>query len=252
MTENTGNKPAPPGIVPAQIDIENGHILHDRALVPPPGPEFFEAEHWRAVNAVVGAAPGRASACIFRDRDRVLVLRHYHRGGWAASLSRDHYLWTGLETTRAWREWRLLAALHGSGLPVPRPVAARVLRHGLVYSADLVTEYLPGALPLADLLMRDALPATSWREIGRVIRRFHAHGVHHPDLNARNVLVCPDGAVYLIDFDKGYQDDVNSGSRRDKLARLQRSLRKFSANEAVFFFDDAAWNGLLAGYREEH
>lgn len=250
MTDQTGSSQAPPGIVPSQIDIENGHILYDRALVTAPGREFFEPGHWRDANALIGEVPGRATVFFFRVRDRDMALRHYHRGGWVAMLSLDRYLWTSLESTRAWREWRLLAALYGSGMPVPRPVAARVLRHGPCYSADLVTVVIPGARALADLLTHQPLPEAAWREIGRVIRRFHARGVFHADLNARNILIDPAGGITLIDFDKGYQGGIDKEMQLDNLERLQRSLNKFSMHEAAFHFDKAAWSALLSGYSD--
>jgi 3-deoxy-D-manno-octulosonic acid kinase len=250
MKDASGHNPASPGIVPAQVEIENGYILYDSARIPPPGREFFEPAHWQASGVVAGAAPGRGSVCIVSYRGEELALRHYLRGGWAASLSRDRYLWTGLDKTRAWQEWRLLAALHGQGLPVPRPVAARVLRHGPLYSADLVTAYLPGARPLAERLIDEELPEAVWRGIGGTIRRFHGHGVFHADLNARNILLDEGGAVYLVDFDKGRRDGVDPGRRLDNLARLQRSLGKFRRDEPGFHFDNTVWGWLLSGYRE--
>lgn len=238
------------GIEARQIDLADGHILHDAALAPAPGPEFFDAAHWRSRDAVVDEARGRGAVCVFRCSGRLFVLRHYHRGGWVANLSRDRYWWAGLDNTRAWREFRLLADLYGLGLPVPRPVAARVLRRRLRYSADLVTAYIPDTMPLADRLARDSLPAETWRGIGEVVSRFHAHGVYHADLNARNILLGPAGAVYLVDFDKGHRADPDPRLMLGNLERLQRSLHKLLRGEPNLHFRSVDWSELLSGYRD--
>ena len=57
-----------------------------------------------------------------------------------AKVSRDRYWWRGEFATRAFREWQLLYHLHRAGLPVPTPVAARYRRHGLMYTADILTD----------------------------------------------------------------------------------------------------------------
>ncbi len=236
-------------IKPEQRSHASQHVLYDAALIDAPENQFFDLDHWRESDHLVSVAQGRAAACIFRFQDKAFVLRHYRRGGLMAKLSDDRYQWSGLEKTRAWREWHLLAEMFEQGLPVPRPVAARAVRHGLFYSADLVTLCLPDVEPLADVLMQSTLTDEQWQEIGRTIKRFHDAGVYHADLNVRNILLDKDGEVFVIDFDKGEKRSVDSVWQQANLDRLLRSLNKFNNNEAQFYFDEQAWQSLLAGYQ---
>ena len=189
------------------------------------------------------AAGGRGAAWIVPAQGSdpgEWVLRHYRRGGLPAKLVSDLYLWPGLELTRPWREWQLLAELHTLGLPVPRPVAARVARNGVAYRGDLITRRIPAAHSLAELLQRKAAPP--WRGIGACIRRFHEAGVWHADLNAHNVLVDREAAVWLVDFDRSERRRPAPDWRQGNLERLQRSLRKLGQD------DMQAWQVLLGGY----
>lgn len=235
-------------IIPDQLEQDGVHILFDPACIQRPDGHFFEAEYWRRQGAVRSVAEGRGAACIFQYQGQALVLRHYRRGGLMARFSDDRYLWMGLDRTRAWREWHLLADMFGQGLPVPHPVAARVQRHGLFYSADLVTLCIPGVTPLADLLMQQVLSETQWRLIGATVQRFHQAGVYHADLNARNILLDPAGQVFVIDFDKGERRTPQRSWQQANLARLRRSLDRFLVRQGRFHFDEQAWQWLLAGY----
>lgn len=217
-------------------------------MMAPPAATFFDAAHWESIGAVTAFGAGRGAACMFLHEGREYVLRHYRRGGWIARLSADRYWWSGLERTRPWREWHLLADLHGQGLPVPRPAAARVQRSGRGYRADLVMERIAGAQPLADLLAQAPLSADRWIAIGATIRRLHEAGVCHADLNARNILLVADGDVFIIDFDKAERRPLHGSWREGNLMRLHRSLDKLRAAGAVIHYDPADWDRLLSGY----
>lgn len=210
---------------------------------------WFSVEWWRGRSALLGDAPGRGTTAFVQDGRRELALRHYRRGGLIGKLVSDCYLWAGLERSRPWREFRLLAVLFEQGLPVPRPVAARCVRVGLCYRADLITERLPGC-PLAEHLSNGPLSATTWRAVGACIARFHRAGVYHADLNARNILLDEAGLVSLLDFDQG---DIRCQAGRwqgQNLGRLLRSLEKFRRRQAGFAFSAADWQELLNGYEE--
>lgn len=230
-----------------RIATETGAILYDPSRLDHPTAADFDPQALAAAGRVVGTATGRGSAWFIapsRPGGAATVLRHYRRGGLVARLVADRYLWRGAEATRAFRELRLLAALEALGLPAARPVAARYLRSGAAYRADLLTLAIPGARPLAARLGERLAPALWWR-IGATIRAFHDAGVRHADLNAHNVLLDGDGAVYLIDFDRGAQ--VAPGAWRERnLGRLERSLTKLAAIRSTA---GAEWAALLEGYR---
>ena len=57
-----------------------------------------------------------------------MVHKHYLRGGLVSKLIFDQYLWLNLELTRSFVEFRALEEMSQLGLPVPRPIAARVKR----------------------------------------------------------------------------------------------------------------------------
>lgn len=203
-------------------------------------PRWFCPDYWRAHGTVTGEAPGRGASLFLEAPDRPdeqWVLRPYRRGGLIARVNDSSYLWTGREGTRAFRELRLTAALHAKGLPVPRPVAAGVWRRGLAYQAALITVRLTGARALADCLT--SADAALLERVGITIRRFHDAGLDHVDLNARNLLIGPQGEVFMIDLDR-CRLRAPGRWQAGNLARLERSLEKFASAAAV--------PAILAGY----
>lgn len=207
----------------------------------------FDPSWWERGNRLVGHATGRGPVSFVQADTEVWVLRHYRRGGWAARLSADQYLWTGFENTRPWREWKLTAELFRQGLPVPQPIAARVVRSGMFYRGDLITRRIEPAQTLADVLMAEPLTLHGWRQVGAMLRRFHDAGVRHDDINARNVLRGAGGEFHLIDFDKA-AIVPRGGWMSANLERFRRSLKKFKTRAPEFSFSDADWAALLAGY----
>jgi 3-deoxy-D-manno-octulosonic acid kinase len=233
---------------PTQIDNERSHILYDADTLGQVDDAFFEPGHWRDRQQLLGSAPGRGTTVFVQYEDQKFALRHYCRGGIPAKISRDRYIWQGLEKSRPWREWVLLLELFRRGLPVPRPVAVRVVRHGLTYTADIVTAAID-ARPLADWLCEKRLPATQLENMGSWLRRFHLEGLFHADLNARNILLDEAGKVYLIDFDRSALRRGDEGWRSANMERLKRSLMKFRRTEKNFAFDDEDWKAVLRGYQ---
>lgn len=219
-------------------------IVADADRIPAPDASLFDADHWRARGAVVGQAAGRGQALMLDTPFGAAVLRPYLRGGQAARVSRDRYLWLGLERTRAVHEFRVLAGLRDLQLPVPAPLAAGVRRSGLVYRCALLTERIRDARSLGEQLGDAGLP---WQAVGRCICRFHQAGLEHADLNANNILLDGAGAVWLIDFDRARFEPMLAVNGRANLRRLHRSLAKLwpPGDERL----DAAWQQLLKGYR---
>ncbi|HEX5419387.1 MAG TPA: 3-deoxy-D-manno-octulosonic acid kinase [Gammaproteobacteria bacterium] len=232
------------------LDAGNGIVLYDEqaaAVARHAVERWFDREYWGPAGTPLREKTGRAGVIVLDHGDEKWVLRHYNRGGFIARFVRDHYVWTGIERTRAFREWRLLARLRRLQLPVPRPIAARVLRRGLLYRADIVTGLLPGARPLSAALDDGGPARERWADIGRMLRAFHDHGVQHPDLTAHNILLGPEGGVFLVDFDNA-SIRAPGKWREAGLARLQRSLRKI-ALETGAAFDPETWSLLDKAYR---
>ncbi len=231
------------------LSTEDGAILYDPGILNHMTPALMRPEAWpesEPVTAPAGGGGRGATAFVAGDSGR-FVLRHYHRGGLAARLSDDRYLWTGRDRTRPFREWRLLARLYEAGLPVPRPAAASYRRRGASYSGDLLSVRLEGVRSLSALLAEGSPSTELWRGIGATIRRFHDAGVCHADLNAHNVQVAGDGKVYLLDFDRGRLRPPGRW-RGANLARLRRSLEKVRRSGTGAAPVDQDWQALLSGY----
>jgi 3-deoxy-D-manno-octulosonic acid kinase len=209
---------------------------------------LFDPEFWAARGELTRVSAGRGSAWFIGSAVKPWVLRHYRRGGFIAKVSSDRYLWAGEARVRAFVEWRLLAHLSSLGLPVPKPVAARYRRRGWQYRCDLITRRIADTQTLSAALAASALPDHSWQAIGRVIARLHRAGVDHADLNAHNILLDANGAVSIIDFDRGRLRSGGSWPARN-LRRLHRSLIKVCGRCPADRFPPAAWEALLTGYR---
>jgi 3-deoxy-D-manno-octulosonic acid kinase len=212
----------------------------------PPVVAWFAAEEWRHAGAVALETSGRGEVLIVERGAETWVLRHYRRGGIVAQFIDDHYLWLGADRARAFREWRLLRKLRAAGLPVPNPVAAHLYRTGIIYTADIITSYLPNTRKLSWFIEQGRVPAESWRRIGAMIRAVHDRGVDHPDLTAHNVLLDEAGGSFLVDFDNA-EERAPGDWRRHGIDRFNRSLRKV-ALETGTEFDSAAWAEVEAGY----
>ena len=227
---------------------QGGGIVFDAGLVPEVDRRWFEPAWWQGQGALASATGGRGGVSIVRTDAGEAVLRHYRRGGMVANLLGDRYLWLGADRTRSFREFRLLAHLMARGLPVPAPLAAGFVRHGLRYSADLVTLRIPYALTLAEKVAAGALDTELAGQVGALVARFHREGVWHADLNAHNILVNPDG-LYLIDFDRGRLRAPHLSWQQANLDRLRRSLLKVgAARPGVEAFDTGVWKPLVYRY----
>ncbi len=213
----------------------------------PLNPEYFDAQYWRGRGELLEVQGGRGSAWFIASGGRQWVLRHCRRGGLVARLSRDRYVWMGENRVRAFAEWRLLDLLTQLGLRVPKPIAARYQRCGLLYRCDLITQRIVDAEPLSAALAKGPLDETHWRAIGAAVARLHRAGVHHADLNAHNILLNAAGHVSVIDFDRG-RLRAHGVWTLGNLRRLRRSLLKISPGLPSGRFSSVNWSWLLAGY----
>ncbi len=226
-------------------------IAYDASTMDTPGAEYFSADFWRSRQALAGEAVGRGSAWFIDPPFGPVVLRQYLRGGWVARFSRHSYFFTSIERSRPFREYHLLAAMFGEGLPVPRPVAALCEHHGITSTGAIMTARIASAQTLADVLPGNngspVLDEGLWRRIGRCIRGFHDAGVWHADLNARNILLDTGHRVFLIDFDRARFTPGKAVNGLGNLKRLKRSLIKLWPTEKLSALQPA-WIQLEAGY----
>jgi len=230
-----------------ELRVEDGEItIHDQDRYPGFDSRWFDREWWVAEGARTHSITGRGSVLMLDRGDETWVYRHYHRGGLVARVAYDEYLWTGVERMRPIREWRLLTELATRELPSPRPVAARALRSGAVYRADILTVLLPETEPLSSLLGDVWRDLGLWSRIGTMIAGFHRAGCDHPDLTAHNVLIDARRQPFLVDFDNASLKPAGDWARAG-IARFKRSLRKVS-HETGTEFDEAAWQALAAAY----
>jgi 3-deoxy-D-manno-octulosonic acid kinase len=228
------------------VPTPGGALLFDaRRLRDAPRAEWLDVAWWRAHAPSREPAGGRGAALLVDGPFGAAVLRHYRRGGWVARLSADRYVYTGAERTRAFREFRLLDAMTRLGLPVPAPLAARYVRSGPFYRADILVAAIPAARTLAQRVAAGG--SVPWSAIGACIARFHDAGIRHADLNAHNVLIDVDERVWLIDFDRAERRPRAAHWQRANLARLARSLRKIGAPERVADFE-RGWDELARAH----
>lgn len=234
---------------PTTVHVENAAIVYDADALPagfttPDAlPRLFDAGWWSGQGAITGEAPGRGSSLFLDTEFGEAVLRRYLRGGMAAKVSHDRYFFRGVEASRPFREFDVLARMVGDGLPVPGPLAALCERDGLFYRAALLTRRIAPARALPEHFMDTAF---DWSRLGAELRSLFQAGMRHADLNARNILVHGGtGAAWVIDLDASrYEPDRPAPGHR-QLARLHRSLEKLWPTGAPPL--SACWKALEAG-----
>ena len=214
--------------------------------------DVFNVDYWQAKQALTGTAQGRGTTYFIQANEaHHWVLRHYYRGGLIGKFNRDSYIFTGVENTRAAQEFNLLHQMYTKGLPVPKPVAYRVIKRGLFYSADLLSQRIENAQDLVGLLTKKSVTTALCYKIGKVIRAFHDNGIYHHDLNIHNILIDQQEKVWIIDFDRGEIRTNNASWKQSNLDRLARSFAKEKQKLEVFFWEQENWQQLIKGYQLE-
>jgi 3-deoxy-D-manno-octulosonic acid kinase len=222
-------------------------IVYDADTIQHPGPFLFSPEYWSEQGAVTGEATGRGSTLLLATEFGPAVLRQYLRGGWAAKVSSDRYIFSGFDQSRPIAEFGVLERLSAAGLPVPQPLAAMCIREGAFYRAWLLMGRIPDVAPLADLIQSRHEDPALWYQTGACIRRFHNKGLIHADLNARNILVSDANEIHLIDFDRARMSKKDTRAFSANLRRLHRSLQKVWPKAGRGHIE-SCWRKLLDGY----
>jgi len=198
--------------------------------------DYFCSNYWANANAIIGKEHGRGTTWFIKHGAHELVLRHYLRGGVISKINRESYLFTRLNSCRSISEFKVLEQLHALKLPVPKPIAAQVIRGKLSYRADLIIERIPNARDLLQVLQSNQESAF-YIELANMIAQFHQHGVYHADLNIQNILFDAQGKFWLIDFDRATispdTNKRNTNKQARSIKRLKRSFEKEKGRHGI-------------------
>ena len=228
--------------------INQSIILYDDRLMNEIDENIFETDFWEMDKEAQPQSMGRGTVYFVKIQDQPCVLRHYNRGGLVAKLTLDKYLWMGEHNTRSFKEWRLLNDMVTKRLPVPAPVAARYVRNGIYYKADIITREIPDIESLSDRLLGNSMTEQLWENIGECIAKFHNHGVFHMDLNVENIQIDQNNQVFLLDFDKGRVSEPLRRLSDSNLMRLKRSIAKVTQLKQLAF-PSSGWDKCITKYK---
>ncbi|WP_104048443.1 3-deoxy-D-manno-octulosonic acid kinase [Vibrio jasicida] len=203
----------------------NCTIWFDDEIISDPTLPLFDAGYWQEQGKTLGSASGRGTTWFVQLNSMQAALRHYRRGGLFGKLVKDQYWFFGWEQTRSAQELNLLQILIDAGVNVPRPIAARAVKTGLTYQADLLSERIPNARDLVSILQEKPLTEVMYQKVGQEIAKMHRANVNHTDLNIHNILIDDQDKVWIIDFDKCCQQS-DGNWKQSNLDRLKRSFLK--------------------------
>lgn len=235
-----------------QIDTSNTALfISDNTL--PITTEWFENSFWKEQQTEKTTASGRGKVSFIYSETGQFVIRQYLRGGFIRKFTEESFFFTGYQRSRPYKELALLEYMQEQRLPAPKPIAGICYKKGTSYRASIMTQLIPDAMELFQLLLPTEFevndwPKVNWQAIGSTIRRFHDAGVDHSDLNCHNIMLDKSNKIWLIDFDKCSQRSPNKAWQQKNLARLQRSLEKELNKYEAFQYNDMDWQKLLEGY----
>jgi 3-deoxy-D-manno-octulosonic acid kinase len=220
--------------------IQENNIVYwfDETLLREPVQSVFDPEYWQAQQRVLGSAQGRGTTWFVQTETVAAALRHYRRGGLFGKLVKDQYWFSGWEQTRCYQEYQLLHTLIEAGVNVPRPIAARAMKTGPYYRADLLSEKVANARDLVAILQEGPLSSEMYQKIGAEIRKMHEAQVNHTDLNIHNILIDNTDKVWIIDFDKCF---IQQGDdwKLSNYERLKRSFEKEVQRAGIYYHADS-------------
>ena len=159
-----------------------------------------------------------------------ILVRHAWHGGLLARITGDRFF----PPTRAPYELAVSLRLTAIGIRTPRVAAYAVYPAGpLLRRSDIATDEVPNSADLAAILAGEANPvgrADALRAARRLLASLAQHGVHHPDLNIKNILIAfrPDGEpdAWLLDVDR-VRFTSPARAAKANADRVTRSARKW-------------------------
>jgi len=178
--------------------------------------------------------------CIpIKGSDDRMIIKHYEHGGLFRKITRDVLL----GNSRPFRELVILETAFQKGIPVPEALAARVDRiFGPFYKGEITYKEIPHSTNLLEYLKRlnrrpkeEKISAKRKiiNSLAEAIKKMHASGIYHADLNIRNVLIRNTGKgiqIYLLDFAcSKVIENISLRAKIKNLARLNRSCEKWKA-----------------------
>ena len=178
------------------LKIKQNIILYDDTLISEVDENLFDLEFWANHEETRLINKGRGKVLLINCQGLTSVLKHYYRGGLVSNILSETYLWQGERNARSIKEFMVLQEMFQAGLPVPRPIAARVNRQGIFYTADLITLRIDNSSSMGDLLRENSMSSDLWKNTGSCIASFHMKGFYHHDLNIENILIDSDQKVF--------------------------------------------------------
>lgn len=171
-----------------------------------------------------------------------VVVRHAMRGGLLGRTGTDLFF----PPTRGLREVVNSLRLKLTGVPTPEVVAFVSYPAGqLLRRSDVATREIPESHDLSTVLREvkeDAHRAECLRATGKLLALMTRSGAHHPDLNARNILISWESAngasAHVLDVDRiRFHLPGDPMVANANLARLERSLQKLKEHEKLVVSD---------------
>ncbi|RBW43456.1 3-deoxy-D-manno-octulosonic acid kinase [Psychromonas sp. B3M02] len=230
------------------IEQNSLYIVFDDSLISDDIERCFDAQYWQHKDKVTGSATGRGTTWFVQLKTIQAALRHYRRGGLFGKIISDHYFFTGWQDTRSVAEFHLLKTLKDLDVNVPTPIAARVVKKGITYQADLLSEKIPNAQDLVSILQQRQLNEVEYQAIALQIKKMHQAQVNHTDLNIHNILLDQQGKAWIIDFDKCYEQ-ADHEWKEGNLKRLLRSFNK-EVNKRQIKWGIKDWECLIKAYHQ--
>ena len=196
--------------------------------------------HSAALSEAAFQLYGRGPVPVMRNptgKGPAWAVRHYRNGGRIQVLG-DRFF--RLRKLRNIQELETSIRIQWLGIKTPRIIATSAYPSGIFYRADLITEFVQDARELAEILFGNkefSVPPADHRIrfqalkcTSRLITKLAEHGIRHPDLNARNILLeqrSQGMEAVLIDLDRCVISKLEIPDHEKKLRqRLYRSIQK--------------------------